>query len=195
MIRFDVEKTIQAAAYLIKRQLGHRENYMRLIKLLYIAERTSLKERGLPICGDTMYAMERGPVMSRTLDLIKSNDAFSDRWDRFIERIDYHVQLKSEPGNLHLCRAEIDILETVANRFREFDEWKLVDWCHDHLPEYKKNWKTKGKVERARIRISLDDILEAIGRKDKSNIISRINEHETFARLFSDHVPALKNQS
>ena len=31
MIRFNIDKTIQAAAFLIKRKPGHRENYMRLL--------------------------------------------------------------------------------------------------------------------------------------------------------------------
>src|SRR3990167_11350054 len=86
MIRFNIDKTIEAAAYLIKQQPGYRENYMRLLKLLYLADRVSLKERSTPICGDVPYAMAEGPVPSRTLDLIKGKDPSSEKWEKFIEK-------------------------------------------------------------------------------------------------------------
>ncbi len=143
MIGFNIDKTIQAAAYLLKRKPDHSENYMRLLKLLYLADRTSLEKRGMPICGDTPYAMKRGPVPSVTLELIRGKDPCSDRWDRFIQRIDFDVRLKTDPGNLHLSHAELGILDQVAQRFRNFDEWALVHWCHKYIPEYEKNWRAR----------------------------------------------------
>lgn len=193
MIAFNIEKTIEAAAYLIKQQPGCRENYMRLLKLLYLADRTSLRERSAPICGDTPYAMSRGPVMSATLDLIKGIDPLSDRWEPFVEKVNYDVHLKSDPGNLHLSRAEIKILEKVAEQFREYDEWALVDWCHQNLPEYEKNWQARGEKDRRRI--PLEDVLAAVGRQaDMAKIIAEINESAHFDRLFGDHSPTCRER-
>jgi uncharacterized phage-associated protein len=188
MIRFDIDKTIEAAAYLIKQKPGHRENYMRLLKLLYLADRQSLKERSTPICGDDPYAMEEGPVPSRTLDLIKSRDPSSEKWARYIETDGYDVYLKSDPGNLHLSRAEIKVLEHVADCFRSKDPWALVKWCHKNIPEYEKNWKARGR--KACRRIPLEDVLSEIGRlADQSRIIGQINADAGFSRLFADHMP------
>jgi uncharacterized phage-associated protein len=193
MIRFDINRTIQAAAYLLKRQPSRCENYMRLLKLLYIADRTSLKERAVPISGDTPYAMARGPVFSRTLDLIKGKDPSSEKWEQFIEKCGYDVHLKSDPGNLHLSRADINILERIADRFRSYDEWALVRWCHKYLPEYEKNWKARGT--KARCRIALEDVLSAIDRLgDHSRIVAEINADAEFSRLFSDHTPTGSKQ-
>lgn len=190
MIGFNIDKTIQAAAYLLKREPARRENYMRLLKLLYIADRTSLKERAAPICGDTPYAMNRGPVPGTTLDLIKGRDPASEKWDRYIQRIGYDVCLKADPGNLHLSRAEMGILDRVANRFRNLDEWALVGWCHKYVPEYEKNWKERG--DKRRRRIPFDDVLEAIGRARQGPAIrGQINEDVHFSKLFADHMPEI----
>jgi uncharacterized phage-associated protein len=190
MIHFDIDKTIQAAAYLIKRRPGKTENYMRLLKLLYLADRESLKERGVPICGDAAYGMKEGPVPSRTLDLIKGRDPSSAKWEQFIERSDYDVILKSDPGNLHLSPAEINILDRVATCFKSFDPFDLVEWCHDNLPEYDENWKKRKEGEQS-VRIPFEDVLSAIGRlDDQARIIAEINENAAFQRLFSHHMPA-----
>ena len=66
---FDEEKTAQAAAYLLWK-FGRRHNVMALMKLLYLADRKALIERGHPITGDHMVSMPHGPVLSETLELI-----------------------------------------------------------------------------------------------------------------------------
>ena len=189
MFCFNLDKTIQAAAYLIKRQSGRRENYMRLLKLLYLADRKSLEKRGAPICGDTPYAMERGPVPSRTLDLIKGNDTQAKKWGQFFEKDGYDILLRTDPGNLHLSRAEINILEEIAEEFRSYDEWDLVEWCHTQIEEYEKNWNARGLKNRHRI--LLEDVLAAIGLvDDQQKIVADINADIAFSRLFSDHMPS-----
>ncbi|MGH7140319.1 MAG: Panacea domain-containing protein [Pirellulales bacterium] len=189
MLAFNLRKTIEAAAYLIKRQPSRSENYMRLIKLLYLADRESLRERGVPICGGTVYAMRRGPVISPALDLIKGTDPQSSQWEEFIEKAQYDVRLRADPGNLNLSRAELKILDRVADEFRGLDEWDLVRWCHKHLPEYQKNWKARG--DKIRRRIPFEDVLDAIGRRQEhSAILAAINESMAFDKLFGNHLPA-----
>lgn len=190
MVGFDVEKTIQVAAYLIKHR-GGRENYMRLGKLIYLADRRSLEERRIPICGDTPIAMERGPVPSRTLDLIKGADPQSVRWDQFIRRDSYDVVLENDPGNLALSRADVRVLEEVAEEHRNKDEWELVSWCHGNLPEYEKNREGRGTGKAKRI--PLDDILEEIGLAGSAReIVDQINENAKFAAFFDDHMPSVQ---
>ena len=194
MIHFDIDKAIQATAYLLKRKPNRCDNYTRVLKLLYLADRASLKLRGVPICGDTSFAMSRGPVFSTTLDLIKGRDPRVDKWDRFVEKCGYDICLKADPGNLHLSPAEIDILEGVARRFQGFDETALIHWCHKNVPEYQKNWKAR-KEGAKRARIPFEDVLSAIGRsEDQSRIIEEMNEALAFNRLFSHHMPASGTQ-
>src|SRR4051812_27718977 len=67
--RFREDKTTQAAALLLK-WAGGRMNYMKLIKLLYLADRTALLRWGRPITFARPISMRHGPVLSEVLDLI-----------------------------------------------------------------------------------------------------------------------------
>src|SRR6266436_1981672 len=67
-VRFNERKATQAAARLLKLR-GARMSYMKLIKLLYLADRTALLRWGRPITTDNFVSMDRGPVLSRMLDL------------------------------------------------------------------------------------------------------------------------------
>src|SRR5271155_4089348 len=66
-----VLKTIQAIGVLLRADGVKRMNYMRLLKLLYMADRESLRETGRPITGGPVTAMERGPVLEEVYDLIR----------------------------------------------------------------------------------------------------------------------------
>ena len=135
--RFNERKTVQAAAFILNRH-GGSLNYMVLIKLLYLADRKALIERGLPITGDRMVSMDQGPVLSMVLDLInwgKRNQP--SPWFDYISPPDaYSVSLIcAEPEDDELSRYELSILEDIDERFGKMDKWDLVDYMHD-LPEW-----------------------------------------------------------
>src|SRR5712691_464729 len=67
---FSERRVAQMAAYLLGREKG-RMNYLKLIKLLYLADRESLKRHGHPISDDRYVSMDHGPVLSTTFNLIK----------------------------------------------------------------------------------------------------------------------------
>src|SRR5688572_27768282 len=97
---FNEKKATQAAAYLLRLR-GGRMSYMKLIKLLYLADRLSLTRRGRPITTDRYVSMDRGPVLSRTLNLITEDrePAAPSFWAEFIaEPSNFEVELKSDPG-------------------------------------------------------------------------------------------------
>ncbi len=188
MIGFNSRKTVQATAYLLKKEPEERMNYMRLLKLLYLADRRSLKDRRAPICGGRIYAMKKGPVISQVLDLIKGNDPESEAWEKVFARQGFDVALRGKhPGVPQLSRAELRILDEISEEHRDRDEWALVDWCHENLAEYEKN-APKGEGWDGRNLISLDDVLEAIGASAfKGDILSQINANVHLDKLFGDH--------
>ena len=55
---FNLDKTMQAIAALLHFHGTKEMSYLRLLKILYIADRESLKETGRPITGDHVVAME-----------------------------------------------------------------------------------------------------------------------------------------
>lgn len=192
MIPFDARKTIAAAGEILRRQPGLRTNYMRLLKLLYIANRNCLRDKGRPICGDRVYAMKRGPVMSATLDLINGRDPESPQWSASIAKDHYDIVLTNDPGNLLLSKYEIRILQQVCEDFADSDEWELVAWCHENLPEFKKHDPSReDSKDTLRELIPPADIFEAVGRLDQmDDLLTETNASLGFSRLFGDHEPA-----
>lgn len=183
---YNTEKAIQAVGVLLQLEHG-KMNYMRLIKFLYMAERESLKETGYPIIGDRVYAMERGPILSYTLDLIKSTgdcgEEDSQRWNRYFRTENYNLIETDDPGSSELCDYEIQKLKEISSRYKNYDEWAMSRLTH-RLKEYSKN----EPQERSRKRIPLDDILEAIGRdKDAEAIKQHAKEQRYFKKLFNDN--------
>jgi len=154
---FRFAKALQAAAFLLARH-GGSMNYMRLLKLLYIADRESLKETGYPITGDHVVAMERGPVPNPTYDLIRGKHRRNLQWDEFMERESYRIKLVKDPGKGGLSDYEVRKLEEISDRYDACDEWDMVQLTHQ-FPEWRKN--DPGTSSRP---IPIEDILEAVGR-------------------------------
>ena len=87
--RFDFEKALQAAAELLRHEPHQQMGRVRLMKLLYIADREALKEVGRPITCDSVVAMKHGPVLSRLYDIIKGQSLESPRFDEHIGQQGY----------------------------------------------------------------------------------------------------------
>jgi uncharacterized phage-associated protein len=165
IFHFDPEKALQAVAFLLRRETGHRMNYMRLLKVLYIAERESLAESGKFITGSRVIAMERGPVLEDILSLIRGLHSSTPEWSRFIRRDRYHLEMTADPGVGRLSRFVREKLEEVADRHEEDDEWDMVAKTHELLEWQRNNPGTSSKE------IPLVDILEAVGRRDDLQVI------------------------
>jgi uncharacterized phage-associated protein len=68
-------------------------SYLRMLKLLYIADRESLRATGRPITGDQMVAMEHGPVLSGVFDLIKGEHKAWPRWSECFKKNGYCIEM------------------------------------------------------------------------------------------------------
>ena len=135
-MRFNEAKATQAAARLLRNR-GGRMSYMKLIKLLYLADREALARWGRPITTDTYVSMKHGPVLSEVLNLI--TDPLSDQtfWARHISEPEHFaVSLKADPCGDLLSEAEDELLDETFKKFGHLNRWALVDLAHT-LPEWK----------------------------------------------------------
>jgi len=182
---FDERKVTAAAALLITLQ-GGQARYLRLIKLLYLADRESFRRFGRPISGDRYVAMKKGPVLSRVLDLIKDVPCeTTGDWAAHIERFgQYSVRVRSDPGRGPLSEAEIEVLTETFNLFRQHDQWHIVEVTH-LLPEYRWAWKTQSRITPESILKALDQPEEAI-----EDARARAFEREYFDRMFGSALSA-----
>lgn len=151
---FDEVKVTQAAALLLRLR-GGRMHYLKLIKLLYIADREALRRWGVPITMDSYVAMDHGPVVSRTFNLIQGcpglawNTAISDPMG------EHEVELRAEPGTSRLSKAEEQLLAEVFALYGNKNRWELVELTHT-FPE----WRDPNGSS---LPIRVEDILRGLG--------------------------------
>jgi uncharacterized phage-associated protein len=157
---FNERKATQAAAHLLRLR-GGRMSYMKLVKLLYLADREALLSWGRPISTDRYVSMDRGPVLSRVLDLATDGEdpGTPSIWALSItEPSNYYVELKAEAGDDELSEAEIQLLDKVFAEHGRKSRWDLVKLTHT-LPEW---IDPQGSA----IAITYRDILKAGGKSD-----------------------------
>ena len=152
-----VEKAIQAIGVLFRQDGVANMNYMRVLKLLYIADRESLSETGRTIVGGPVVAMERGPVLEEVYDLMRGRHKEMPLWDKYFRRLNYNLVMCDHPDVKKLSKYQIGKLQDVAERHKDDDEWSLVHLTHK-FPEWAKN--NPGQSSKP---ISFHDILEAVG--------------------------------
>jgi uncharacterized phage-associated protein len=175
-LRFSFERTLQASAYLLRLD-GKRMGYLRLLKLLYIADREWLAESGESITGDRAYAMKHGPVLSSAYDLIKGNGSKAGLWDDHIHTEGYAVELVADPGRGELSKGIVKKLAEVTERYHNIDDWELSE--HTHLfREWAAHYDGGASL------IPWQDILIA---QDKPEMVAVV-EREEQARLVFDEV-------
>lgn len=133
---FSEEKVTHMASYLLLKR-GGRMSYLKLLKLLYLAEREAVAKWGDSMSGDKFVSMPHGPVMSGTYDLIQAESGY---WQNFIvSEADREVAIKpniSEDDLDELSRSEIKILDCIFEQFGGKNRWELVKYTHDCCPEW-----------------------------------------------------------
>jgi uncharacterized phage-associated protein len=176
---FDPEKAAQAAAVLLRFD-DHRMEYMRLLKLLYIADRESILETGRPIVTSLTTAMDHGPLSSDIYDLIKGEVKAEALWSRYIKTHGHDAHLINDPGRGGLSKYEIAKLNDVSKRYEHLHTLALSELTHD-FEEWQKNKPPKGSSRP----IPIGDIIDAVGRSDdKDEIVRDLNEKSAYDRFF-----------
>lgn len=159
-LRYREDKATQVAALMLQLSNG-RINLMKLMKLMYFAERRAILEWGRPITFDDLWSLKHGPILGATLDNINSSPLPNTEsyWLKHVSPrgADHEVRsLSADVPNDQLSRAEEKLVNAIFAEFGHLDQWQLRDYAHDHFPE----WKDPGS---SRYRISIRDILLAEG--------------------------------
>ncbi len=176
---FDIKKATQAACHFIKKE-GGRINYMKLIKLLYIADREALKKWEAPITCDRYFSLPHGPVVSEILDTInyKPKPGEDSYWHKHIVRNNYNVSAHNECEDGELSEREIELIEKVSHKFRHFNQWQIEKYCHRYLKEWQDPEGSSKPIE-------IEDIFRAVGKstqviKEIEKDIHRFNKAKQF---------------
>ncbi len=177
-MRFDAEKVTEAAALLLNLR-GGCMHYIKLLKLLYIADREAFGAWGIPVSNDNYVSMDQGPVLSQTYNLVKEGGRF---WSEYISAPfgDYEIQLTDHqpPSKKKLSVAEERILRDVFERFGHMNRWDLVDIVHK-FPEWR-------DPHGSSIPLRIEEILQALNESPdniKAIVAELENERKVEIRL------------
>ena len=147
---FDEHKAAQAASILLDRHDGVMP-YIKLIKLLYLADRAALIETGMPITGDRFVSVKYGPVLSKVLDLIEEPKPAEDSvWHNYVARKHFDVRLVGKTNADRLSAYELDLLNEITETYGRWRPWAVVNLTHA-LPEWRDPGETSLPIEPADI--------------------------------------------
>jgi uncharacterized phage-associated protein len=165
---FRSRKAAQACAFFAAKT-AHGIEKLKLIKLMYLAERKHLGEKHKPILWDDFFSLPHGPICSGTLNGIDGRIT-QNIWNNFIAR---HGNVavatrRFERSDLdELSNSDIRTLESIWVEFGHCTASQLRNYTHDNCPEYT-------ETDRQRIPISYLDILVALGDENASSVAEEI---------------------
>lgn len=179
--RYREDKATQAAARLLRLR-GGRMSHLKLIKLLYLAEREALTRFGTPLTYDAYVSMPHGPVLSATLDRINDRESYEGGyWDTYITpKQNNEVALRKDAiPNDQLSPVEEQLIDEVFGRYGAMTRWQLRDFTHQ-LPEW-------SDPEGSALPIDPSDILKSEGytEEDVADMQADWDEAAYAASLFS----------
>lgn len=182
---FEYDKAVQAAGILLRAHRGKQMSSLRLLTLLYLADRENLKSVARPIIGNHFVATEDGPQHREVRELLTSIPGEELSWSTYIHRDGYVVELVEDPGALALSPQEIEVLTTLADRYRARNDVELVELTRQ-FPEWQRN-----HVVNSSVAISITDVLDALGwsAEDRASILEEFDDEERLERLL-DRNPA-----
>ncbi|MEE9428325.1 MAG: Panacea domain-containing protein [Paracoccaceae bacterium] len=176
---YNPRKAAQTIAFFAM-QKANTINVLKVVKLVYLADRESLRRRGHPIQDEARVSMPHGPVNSTTLDYL--NGAYRDDggWSDYLQdRANNDVGLSNPNLTLAaldaLSNGDLAILKDVWTEFGQMDRFELADWTHNHIAEWQ---DPKGSS----LPIPLDRIMTAVG---VERPIERARELESLNRASS----------
>lgn len=174
VIPFDTMKAIQATAVLLKEH-GGQMTRLRLLELLYIADREAFTQTLRPVTGDRIAAMDHGPVPFTIFNLLRGEHTSTVTWEQFISRVGpQEHQLVADPGVGRLSQFEIGKLRNVSEQRREKNDYDIAletqefeEWRRNKPPVGGRRW------------IPLDDLLSALRLEGSKQQIVEAMEDDT----------------
>ena len=138
---FNERKAAQMAAFLLGQTKDGKMSHLKLMKLLYLADREAVRVFGRPISGDRLVSMPHGPALSQTLNLMDGDvESGPGGWEQWISDKENHDLSLRAPLDLtaldELAPAERDVLANVWQQFGHMSKWEIRDWTHDNCAEW-----------------------------------------------------------
>lgn len=154
-----------AAAFVLK--AGRPLGLVKLMKLMYLAERESVKRFVFPIVFDDIHAMEAGMVLSLTLDLMegKPGAPTTGEWEEFVAPpVRRRINVRRSVGWSSLdglSPSDLQIVDDVWTTHGAKSRDELVHDVHHKLGEWTTPWHHPGRRRRS-VLVPYNELLKEI---------------------------------
>jgi len=140
---FDYEKATQAINFLARSEGGEIDK-LKLIKLIYFADRYHIRRYGRPIFNDTYFAMKYGPVASSVANIADLSTYLPVEERQYAERYlgrnrksENSVKSLADMDSDLLAKSEIEALKFAYQNYGRYKASTLVNVTHKY-PEWAK---------------------------------------------------------
>jgi uncharacterized phage-associated protein len=130
-MKLQEQKRIQAIIFFAYKSTDNKINRLKLMKLLWLADRIHLNLYGRTILNDVYCALPHGPVPSKTMDLSERSI------DNLYKVDDYTIEAEDKSDLRYFSKSDIEVLEEVWNRYGDRSDKVLRDYSH-LFPEWKR---------------------------------------------------------
>ena len=184
----DEAKTSQLAAAFILRN-GRPIGVLRLMKLMYLADREAMRRFVFPITFDGIYAMQQGMMLSKTFDLMKREPGTTTNgeWDRLISPPQasrgLNVRQHVTEGDLDsLSRNDLEVIDQVWRQYGGMNIDELVHEVHHGLEEWTEHWQVEHRKTSA-VPVPYESLCETLRGMSKEDACDAAREIAYFRRI------------
>lgn len=181
---YNPRKAAQTIAYLTLKNDSQPLHVIKAIKLVYLADRESVRLYGFPIQDEVRVSMRHGPVNSSTYEYIcGENNPDEFGWSDFLrDRSDHRISLAHDGVTFdvldELSDADTVVLDQVWGNFGKMGEWELRDWTHN--PKNVPEWENPGNSSKE---IPMVRLMRAVGVHDPDQQAELVQDYQDIDRL------------
>lgn len=163
-MEFNLKKWVQVINFFTKKEEESKKSSidkLKILKLVWIADRLHLRKYWKLIVWDTYFAMKMWPVASEIKNICDQNERYlpsKAKWyiNEYLEKLSYKIKSKKNIDFNYFSDSNIEILEFVYERFWNNNSSNLVNFTHEY-PEWR---KFKVKLEQWEITQAQMDYLD-----------------------------------
>lgn len=136
---FETKRTVQALNFFLNQEKSQSMSKMKLLKLLWLVDRYTLRNYGYLLSGDKYYALPHGPVGSATKDILDANQRSATTksyWGQYISVVS-NKDIKSNRSIDfgEFSEADLSALRAVWSVYGSMSPASLRDYSHK-FPEW-----------------------------------------------------------
>ena len=165
----DSQKIIQCLGYILSKIDTADTDKLKLVKLMYLADKCHLLRYGRTVTNDEYWAMSYGPVGSVVKDILGFDPEFlSNEYEyliKIIKKINNYTFQVADDFNSDdldlLSETDIECLDFINDNFGQLNTKALIDYTHKYCEwsQYKELFDRK---ETRREKIEVDEVLSVI---------------------------------